>query len=72
MFKCHGFQHFQGDCPNRNALAIKEVEEIRSAEEESSEGDDENDGFTLVTVDVGQLLLIKRSLHIIRVPYDDI
>ena len=43
-FKCHGFGHFQADCPNRKALTIKEVEEIRAIEEESSKEDDENDG----------------------------
>jgi len=70
-FKCHGFGHFQVNCPNRNALTIKEVEEIRAIEEESSEGENENDGSTMVTLDIGELLLIKRSLHATEVPYED-
>ena len=70
-FKCHGFGHFKANCPNRKALAIKEVEEIRATEEESSEEQGENDDSTLVILDVGELLSIKRSLHATKVPYED-
>jgi len=44
---------------------------IRAIKEESSDEDSENDGSTLVTLDVGELLLIKRSLYVIRAPYED-
>jgi len=70
-FKCHGCGHFQTDCPNRKTLTIKEVEETEAIEKESSQEEDENDGFTLVTPDVGEMLLIKRSLHTTKVPYED-
>jgi len=70
-FKCYSFGHFQVDYPNTKALTINEVEEIRAIEEELSEEDDENDGSTLVTLDIGQMLLIKRSLHATKVPYED-
>ena len=65
------FGHFQDDCPNKRPFTIKKIEEIRAIEEESSEEDDENDGSTLVTPSIGELLLIKRSLHVTRVPHDD-
>ena len=37
MLQCHGFWHFQDGCHNRNALTIKDVEEIQAIEDESSE-----------------------------------
>jgi len=70
-FKCHSFGHFQADCPTRKAFTIKVAEEIRAIEEESSEEEDKNDGSTLVTPNVGEMLLIKRSLHATKVPYED-
>ena len=39
------------------------MEEIQAIEEGSSEEDNEKDGSTLATVDVGEFLLIKRSPH---------
>ena len=42
-----------------------------SHEEESSEDGNENDGFTLVTHDIGEMLLIKRSLHATKITYED-
>ena len=69
-FKCYGFGYFQADYPNRKALTVKELEEIRPIEVELSEQDNENDSSTLVTPDVGELLLIKRSLHVTRATYD--
>ena len=65
------FWAFLSWCPNRKALIIKKVEEIWAIEEESSEEEDKNDGSTLVTPNVGEMLLIKRSLHATKVPYED-
>jgi len=70
-FKCHSLGHFQANRPNGKALTIKEVEEIRAIEEESSEEDDENDCSTLVSPNVREMLLIKRSLYATKVPYED-
>jgi len=69
-FKCPGFGHFQADCPNRKTLTIREVKEIQALEDESSEEEDENDVPTLVTADVGELLLIKRSLYVTKTPIE--
>jgi len=51
-FKGHNFGHFQADCPNRKTLTVKEVEEIRAIEQESSEKEDTNNGSTLVNPDI--------------------
>jgi len=50
---------------------MNEVEEIRAIKEELSEEDDKNDGSILVTPHVRDLPLIKRSLHVTGVPYED-
>jgi len=44
------------------------VEEIQDIEEEWSEEEYEEDYHTLVTLDVGELLVIWRSLHAKEVP----
>ena len=69
-FKCHGYGHFQANCPNQRILSTKEVEEIQDIEEEWSEEEYEEDYHTLVTLDVGELLVIWRSLHAKEVPLD--
>ena len=75
--KCHGFRYFQDDFPNAKAFNISEVEEIRVIEEESCEEEEEevveeeDDVPTLVTPNVGELLLIKRSTYVIKAPYED-
>ena len=56
------------DCPNRRALSIREVEEIQALEEETSEEEFEEEGHTIVTPDVGELLVIQRVLHAKEVP----
>jgi len=42
-FKCHGYEHFQVDCPNQRTLTIKEVEEIQAIEEATSEEEVEDE-----------------------------
>ena len=69
-FKCHGYRHFQANCPNRRTLFIREVEEIQAIEEEQSEKEYQVDDDTLVTTDVGELLVIQRALYANEVPLE--
>jgi len=66
-FKCHGFRHFRADCSNKMVLTLRKVKEIQVIEDEPSEEEDGNDVPALVTSDVGELLLIKTSLHVTMV-----
>jgi len=43
---------------------IKEVEEIQAIEEATREEDFEGEDNTLITPDVGELLVIQRALHV--------
>ena len=56
---------FQVDYPNQRTLTIREVEEIQAIEEKTIEED-----HTLVTLDVGELLVILRALHVKAVPLE--
>ena len=56
---------------NKKALGIREVEEIRAIEEESDKEKEGNDRPTLVTLYVGESLLIKRFLHVTKAPHKD-
>jgi len=69
-FKCHGYGHFQADCPNCRTLSIREVEEIEVLEEETSEEEFEEKNHTIVTLDVGELLVIQRAPMPKRFPLD--
>ncbi|GAV87865.1 zf-CCHC domain-containing protein, partial [Cephalotus follicularis] len=64
-FKCHGYGHFQAECPNRKVMTIKEVEEIESALEEEKNGEEESDDDEDLIAEPmnGELLVIRRSLH---------
>ncbi|GAV82959.1 zf-CCHC domain-containing protein, partial [Cephalotus follicularis] len=64
-FKCHGYGHFQAECPNRRVMTIKEMEEIESAlkEEENEEEESIDDEEVIVDPMNGELLVIRRSLH---------
>jgi len=53
-------------------LTIREVEEISALEDEFSEGQDENNAPTVVTPNVGELPLTKRSLYVTKTPYEEI
>jgi len=70
-FKCHDFGHFQADCPNRRALTISKVEEIETIKGESSKEEIGDEMPALITLDVGELLLTKRSLYVTKAPYED-
>ena len=63
-FKCQGYGHFITDCPNRRVLTLKEMEEIdqltTSLEKEKEE---EEKIATVLASDVGDLLVIERTLH---------
>jgi len=69
-FKCYGYGHFQMDCPNRKTLSIREVEDIQALEEETREEEFEEEDHTILTLDVGKLLVIRRSLHAKEVPLE--
>ncbi|GAV92060.1 Asp_protease_2 domain-containing protein [Cephalotus follicularis] len=64
-FKCHGYGHFQAECPNRRVMTIKEMEEIESAlkEEENKEEESNDDEEVIADPMNGELLVIRRSLH---------
>ena len=69
-FKCHGYGHFQVDCPNQRTLSIREVKEIQALEEETSEEEFDEEDHTTVTSDVGELLVIRKALHAKEVPLE--
>ncbi|GAV73772.1 Asp_protease_2 domain-containing protein, partial [Cephalotus follicularis] len=64
-FKCHGYGHFQAECPNRRVMTIKEMEEIESAlKEEQNEEEESDDDEVLIAEPMNrELLVIHRSLH---------
>ena len=62
-FKCHVYGHFQEDCLNWKTLTIGEVEEIQAIEEATSKEKSEDEDQTLITLDVGELLEIRRALY---------
>ena len=57
-FQFHGYEHFLADCANRTTFSIRKVEDIQAIEEEEGEEEYEEDDHTLITLDVGVLLLI--------------
>jgi len=63
-FKYQGYGHFQLDCPNKRTFTVREVEKILIIEEVTSEEEAKDKDQTLITLDVGELLLIWRSLHV--------
>ncbi|GAV81833.1 zf-CCHC domain-containing protein, partial [Cephalotus follicularis] len=64
-FKCHGYGHFQAECPNRRVMTIKEMEEIEYAlKKEENKEEESNDEEELIADPMnGELLVIRRSLH---------
>jgi len=63
-FKCQGCGHFQVDCPNRRVLTLREMEEIdQFALELIMEGEEEEETATVLTPDVGEMLVLQRILH---------
>ena len=64
-FKCHGYDPFQADCPNRRVLIIREIEGLDHIEvEEDEEEDSPEEGETsYLPPKEGEMLLIRRVLH---------
>ena len=63
-FKCQGYGHFQADCPNRRVLTLKEIGEIDHLTSELVEEEiQEEETVTVLTPDVGELLVLQRILH---------
>jgi len=70
-FKCYGYGHFQGDNHNRRILTIKGIEhlnqmEIKQDEEELEEEEEEEEETSYLPLEEGEMLMIKRMLHIIE------
>ena len=70
-FKCHVFGRFKLIVTIERPLPLAKVEEIQALKDESSEEEDGNDAHTLITLDVGELLLIKRSLHVTKTTHEE-
>ena len=71
--KCFGFHdygHFQAYYPKWRTLTIREEESIQAIEEDNSEEEFEEEDHTVVTLDVGELLVIKRAPHDKEVPLE--
>ena len=66
---CHGYGHFQADCPNRRTFSFSEVEQIQAIEKETEEQSEEDD-HTLTTSDLRELLVIQIALHAKEVPLE--
>jgi len=69
-FKCHGYDHFLADCPNRMVLTIREIEELDHVEvEEDEEEDSAEEGETsYLSPEEGEMLMIRRVLHTTEAP----
>ena len=63
-FKCHGYRHFPVDCPHQKTLTVREVEAIQAIEEATSKEEVQDEDQTLITPDVGELLVIRRALYV--------
>ena len=64
-FKCQGYGHFQADCPNRRVLTLKQIEEIdQFASTLDEEEEVEEDAEMVLAPDVGELIVLRRILHV--------
>ncbi|XP_071694978.1 uncharacterized protein [Rutidosis leptorrhynchoides] len=61
-FKCHGFGHFQAQCPNQRALTLKEIEDLEGGFE-TEPVYDESDSEEFVAADIGEFLMVQRVMH---------
>ncbi|GKE91917.1 putative gag-pol polyprotein, partial [Tanacetum coccineum] len=71
-FKCHGFGHFQAQCPNQRALTLKEIEDLQGkieTEDEQPVFDESNEEET-VEADYGDILVVRRAMHTVEAPKD--
>ena len=55
------------NCPNKKTLTVRQIKEIQALKEETSNETFEIEVHTLVTSDVGELLVIQRAFHIKKV-----
>ena len=63
-FKCQGYGHFQDAFLNRRVLTLREMEEIAQfALELTVVEEEEEEPATVLTPDVGELLVLQRILH---------
>ena len=71
-FKCHGFGHFQAQCPNQRALTAKEIESLPDVDTEEGEPvyDDDESEETYVGADIGEMLVVRRVMHVNEVVTD--
>ncbi|XP_071740552.1 uncharacterized protein [Rutidosis leptorrhynchoides] len=61
-FKCHGFRHFQAQCPNQRALTLKEIEDLEGGFK-TEPSYDESDNEEFIAADIGEFLMIRRVMH---------
>ncbi|XP_071707878.1 uncharacterized protein [Rutidosis leptorrhynchoides] len=61
-FKCHGFGHFQAQCPNQRALTLKEIGDLEGGFE-TEPAYDESNNEKFVAADTGEFLMILRVMH---------
>jgi len=69
-FNCHGYGHFQADCPNRRVLTIRKIKELDHIEvEEDEEKDSPDEGeSSYLPPEKGEMLMIRRVLHATEAP----
>ena len=68
-FKCHGYGHFQTDCPNKRVQTIREIEDLDQMEVEEDEEEYDEEGETsYLPPEEGEMLMIKRLLYAIEAP----
>ncbi|GAV90675.1 hypothetical protein CFOL_v3_34081 [Cephalotus follicularis] len=72
-FKCHGYGHFQAECPNKRVKSIKDIEEIKDGpkEKEQEEKDSLDEENIIADPEDGELLVIRHALHVKEVGDDD-
>nr|XP_043611670.1 uncharacterized protein LOC122583316 [Erigeron canadensis] len=65
-FKCHGYGHFQAECPNLRALTLKEVEELKAEAEfeDKCTYDEDPSEEEFGEADFGDMLVIRRAMHV--------
>jgi len=68
-FKCQRYGHFQADCPNKESLRIKDIENINHIHLETSEEKEAmEEQATVLALDAGEMLVLRRLLHTIEGP----
>ncbi|GKC41521.1 zf-CCHC domain-containing protein [Tanacetum coccineum] len=67
---CHGFGHFQAQCPDQRALTLKEIEDLQGEIETIDEQHvfDESNEEETVGADYGEILVVRRAMHMAEAP----